>query len=90
MLLLPVLCPLFLDKQCPVIRSPFVKGVGTQQPQQVWSAPHHLKFSTPGALLGDRVRLWLLPQARPGWRMGWVMFNLPTPGRKDGFLCVMS
>lgn len=104
MLLLPVLCPLFLDKQCPAIRCPFVKGVGTEQPQEVWSVPHHLKFSTQigisspnattssrGFMLGDRVSLWLLPQARLDWMMGWMTFSLPTPGRKkDRFLCVMS
>lgn len=74
MLLLPVLCPLFLDKHCPLIRCPFVKGVGTEQPQRAWSVLHHLKISTHigmstpnatrnshGFLLGDRVRLWLLP-----------------------------
>lgn len=74
MLLLPVLCPLFLGKQCQLIRCPFVKGVGTEQPQGAWSVLHRLKISTQigistpnatssshGFMLGDRVRLRLLP-----------------------------
>lgn len=105
MLLLPVLRPLFLDKQCPAITYPFVKGVGTEQLQEVWSVPHDLKFTTQigisscnattntscGFMLGDRVRLWLLPQARSDWTMELMTFSLLTPGRKkDRFLCVMS
>lgn len=73
MLLLPVLCPVFLDKQWAAIRCPFGKEVGIQW-HEVLSAAHHPKFSiqvstsspdatnSPGFLLGDMVRLWLLPQ----------------------------
>ena len=54
MLLLPVLCPMFLDKQWAAIRCPkFSIQVSTSSPDAT---------NSPGFLLGDRVRLWLLPQ----------------------------